>query len=348
LSRPDSTTGSLPGAAAETAASAGALRRFLAARESSVIVVLALICTALFFSSARSSFYSVQNVQNLLLNIALLSTFAIGETIVIITGGIDLSLGSLIAFSGMVLALSVNKLLPGIAVPVAMLLALGVSLAIGCVHGLLIDRLRLPAFVVTLASLTILRSQSLLLNRQLPIPISDFPFLGNLANGQIFAGKPYALPIPAVLVVGIAVACHLILTRTPTGRYLYSIGSNEQATRLSGVNITRVKLFAYAASALLGGVAGILYAGYGAQGDPQNGQGYELNAVAAAVIGGANLMGGQGSVGGTLLGACLLQVMLSGINLTITNPSLWQGTVVGGVLLLAVLTTALQQRRNRN
>jgi len=326
----------------------GLLRRFLAARESSVLVVLIVLGIALFFSSSRSTFYSQRNLQLLLLQVALLSTFAIGETVVIITGGIDLSLGSLIAFTGMLLAFTANALEPqmrGGAVAVAILVTLTAAFLIGSLHAALVHRLRLPPFVVTLASLTILRSQSLLMNKQLPITISDFPFLSNLANGRLFPSAAFAIPVPVVVLAVIAVVMHLFLTRTRIGRYVYSVGSNEQATRLSGVNVGRVKLFAYGASALLGGVAGILYAGYGGQGDPLSGQGYELNAVAAAVIGGANLMGGQGSVIGTILGACLLNVILSGINLTIANPSLWEGTVVGGVLLLAVLTTALQQRR---
>lgn len=309
-----------------------------------VLVVLGLV---LFFNPVRSTFYSQGNIQNLMLQIALLSTFAIGETIVIITGGIDLSLGSLIAFSGMMLAFSANGLavhIHGFAVPMAIVIAIVVSLAIGSIHATLIHRLRLPPFVVTLAALTILRSQSLLMNKQLPIPVSDFPFLTYLANGRLFPHSAFPIPVPVAIVAVIAVAAHLLLTRSRIGRYVYSIGSNEQATKLSGVNVGRVKLFAYGASALLGGVAGILYAGYGGQGDPLSGGGYELNAVAASVIGGANLMGGQGSVVGTLLGACLLNVILSGINLTIANPSLWEGTVVGGVLLLAVLTTAFQQR----
>jgi ribose transport system permease protein len=354
LNRPDSPANASAPAPKGAGGGPGAtgLSRLLAARESSVVVVLVVLCIALFFSSARDTFYSGRNIQNMLLQIALLSTFAIGETIVIITSGIDLSLGSLIAFSGMLLALFVNKLVPGIAVPGAILIALVASLAIGCLHATLIHRLRLPPFVVTLASLTILRSQSLLMNRQLPISISDFPMLTNLANGTLFKipwlhGDSIAIPVPALIVVFIAVVTHFLLSRARIGRYVYSLGSNEQATQLSGVNVSRVKLFAYGTSALLGGVAGILYAGYGGQGDPLSGGGYELNAVAAAVIGGANLAGGQGSVIGTLLGACLLNVILSGINLTISNPSLWEGTVVGGVLLLAVLTSALQQRRAR-
>jgi len=317
-------------------------------RESSVVLVLIVICILLYFSSARTTFYSRANLQNLLLQISLLSVFAIGETIVILTSGIDLSLGSLIAFSGMVLAMTATQLntrmYTGSAIFIAIVLTIIVVFAIGAIHATLIHRLRLPPFVVTLASLTILRSQSLLMNRQLPVSLSEFSFLTYLANGRLFEHSFFPIPVPVVIVGFIALVMHLLLKYARIGRYVYSVGSNEQATNLSGVNVGRIKLFAYGVSALLGGVAGILYAGYGGQGDPLSGTGYELNAVAAAVIGGANLRGGQGSIAGTLLGACLLNVILSGINLTIANPSLWEGTVVGGVLLLAVLTTALQQR----
>jgi ribose transport system permease protein len=250
----------------------------------------------------------------------------------------------LLAFSATALD---ARMFTGVAVFLAIIFALGGSLAIGGIHATLIHKLRLPPFVVTLAALTFFRSQSLLMNRQLPITITKFPFLTWLANGKIFENTPFAIPVPLLILILVGVTVHLILSRTRTGRYVYSLGSNEQATRLSGVNVGRVKFFAYGTSALLGGLAGILFAGYGGQGDPLSGNGYELNAVAAAVIGGANLNGGQGSVLGTVLGAFLLRVILSGINLTIANPALWEGTVVGGVLLMAVLTSALQQRRAR-
>ncbi|GDX39991.1 ABC transporter [Armatimonadota bacterium] len=325
----------------------------LRARESSVAAVLILLGIFLFLSPARDTFYSQRNWQNLLLQISLLSIFAIGETLVIITGGIDLSLGSLIAFSGMLLAASANafdaRMYTGIAILLAIMAALLASLAIGALHATLIHRLKLPAFVVTLAALTFFRSQSLLMNSQLPISVSQYPFLTWLAGGKFFANSPLPIPVPLVILAIVAITVHLILSRTRTGRYVYSLGSNEQATRLSGINVGRVKLFAYGTSALLGGLAGILFAGYGGEGDPLSGAGYELNAVAAAVIGGANLNGGQGSVAGTVLGACLLRVILSGINLTIQkNSSLWEGTIIGAVLLLAVLTSALQQRKGQS
>ncbi len=301
----------------------------------------------MLFTSARDNFYSARNLQNILLQVALLAIFAIGETLVILTGGIDLSLGSLIAFTGMLTAFLVTtldaRMFTGAAVALAVLLTLAASLGIGSLHALLIHRVRLPAFVVTLVSLLVLRSQSLVMNhhQQIVIPANKYPLFDWLANGKLLN----SIPIPAVILLIVAVIAHVILTRTRMGRYLYSVGSNEQATLLSGVNVYRVKLFAYGASALLGGLAGILWAGYGGQGDPQTGVAYELDAVAAAVVGGASLTGGQGSVLGTVVGAFLLHAIFSSINLTLSEPSLWRGTVVGGILLLAVLATALQQRR---
>jgi ribose transport system permease protein len=318
-------------------------------REFSVALVIAFVCLAMPFTSARETFYSDRNVLNLSRQVALLAIFAIGETVVIITGGIDLSLGSLIAFAGMVTALTVTRLDaamgPAGAVWLGVSLTLLVSLAIGFLHATVIHRLRLPPFVVTLASLLILRSQSLVANNQLPVTLEAYPALLYLANGTLFENGPVPIPVPVIIMLAIAIVVAVLLMRARIGRYVYSVGSNETATRLSGVSVFGVKLFAYGASALLGGIAGVLWAAYGGQGDPLAGQSYELDAVAASVVGGADLMGGRGSVVGTVLGATLLMVIFSAINLTLTKPDLWRGTVVGGVLLLAVLTTAVQQRR---
>jgi ribose transport system permease protein len=343
-SPPDSVSGkNNPGSAAMAT-------RILMSREFSVFAVLFLLGLIMLISPVRGKFYDLRNVQQILLQVALLSIFAIGETIVIIAGGIDLSLGSLIAFSGMLLAYLVNTLgahlFDNLAVALAVLLTLFVSWLIGGVHTLLIHRVRLPAFVVTLVSLLVLRSQSLIMNhhQQIPVDTKRYPLFDWLANAKIPANSPFALPVPVILLVIIAVAAHVVLTRTRMGRYLYSVGSNEQATELSGVSVFRVKLFAYGVSALLGGIAGMLYMGYGGQGDPSAGNSYELDAVAAAVVGGASLSGGQGSVPGTVLGACLLNAIFSAILLTLDQPDIWRGTVVGGVLLFAVLATAFQQR----
>jgi ribose transport system permease protein len=332
---------------------ASLVTQIMASREISVVIVLALLGVAMLISPVRDKFFSSNNIQNILLQASLLGIFAIGETIVIITGGIDLSLGSLIAFTGMILAYTVTQLdqrmYTGAAVMLGILITLVVSLLIGALHALLIHRVGLPAFVVTLVSLLVLRSQSYVINHHLQILLSakKYPLFYWLANGKFPAQSTLALPIPAIFVGIVALATYILLSRTRMGRYLYSIGNNEQATMLSGVNVYHVKLFAYGTSALLGGLAGIFWAGYGGQGDPQTGNAYELYAVAASVVGGASLTGGRGSVLGTLLGACLLHAIFVSINLTLNEPS-WRDTVVGGVLLLAVLVTALQQRRSRN
>jgi ribose transport system permease protein len=321
----------------------------LIGREASVVFVIVLLCAAMLFTDAREAFYSQRNLLNVSRQVSLLAIIAIGETLVIITSGIDLSVGSLIAFTGMTVALLVTRLgavlEPWAAVSLAAALTMAMSLGIGAVHAAMVHLLRLPPFVVTLASLLILRSQALVMNDQLPITLEKWPALLFLANGNLFEGSSVAIPVPVVIMAVVAVTAGLCLGRTRMGRYIYSVGSNETATRLSGVNVFGVKLFAYGASALVGGMAGILWASYGGQGDPLAGQSYELDAVAASVVGGANLNGGQGTVQGTLLGAALLMLIFSAINLTLSKPDLWRGSVVGGILLLAVLVTALQQRR---
>ena len=321
--------------------------QLLASRETSVLAVLLLLIAGMSFSSVSKQFFSVVNLQQMAFQVALLSIFAIGETIVIISGGIDLSIGSLIAFSGMVLAYLVNtldsRMYTGMAIGLAIAVTFAASWLIGATHTLLIQRVKLPAFVVTLTSLLVLRSQSLIMNHHQQIPVSQerFPVFNWLTNGKLFN----AIPIPVLIMIVVAVAAHLVLAKTRMGRYLYSVGSNEQATMLSGVSVFKVKLFAYGVSALLGGLAGVLYMGYGGQGDPSAGASYELDAVAAAVVGGASLSGGQGSVLGTVFGACLLNAILSVILLTLSQPDIWRGSIVGGVLLLAVLATAFQQRK---
>lgn len=325
--------------------------QLLASRETSVLAVLLLLMVGMAFTGVRDKFFGAANVQQMAFQVALLSIFAIGETIVIISGGIDLSLGSLIAFSGMMLAFLVNqfdtRMFTGAAVVLAIITTFVGSWLIGAAHTVLIQRVKLPAFVVTLTSLLVLRSQSLIMNHHQQIPVSQdkFPLFNWLTNGKLFANSTFAVPIPVIIMIVVAVTAHLILAKTRMGRYIYSVGSNEQATMLSGVNVFKVKLFAYGTSALLGGIAGMLYMGYGGQGDPSAGASYELDAVAAAVVGGASLAGGQGSVLGTVLGACLLNAILSVILLTLDQPDIWRGTIVGGVLLAAVLATAFQQRK---
>jgi ribose transport system permease protein len=328
-----------------------ALRRWLAAPEASVVFVLIALWIGMAATGNLAKFAGPQNQDNLARSISLQAIFAVGELLVILTGGIDLSLGSLIAFDGMLLATVMSRLAdggmpPGTATLVGILVVLLFSAGLGLLHATLIQFLRLPPFVVTLASMSMLRSGALLLNNAVPIPVERFDLITFLGNKKLFlAGTPVGLPVATVILIVIAGALIAVLTGTRIGRQVYSVGSNEEASRLSGVNVFKTRAFVYGTCSLLGGVAAILYAGYGAQGDPSAGVMFELNAISAAVIGGAILTGGRGSVIGTILGTMLLEWILSIINLTLSNPTLWRGMVVGGVLLVAVIFNQVRQMR---
>jgi ribose transport system permease protein len=336
---------------AASGSAAAPLRRWLAAPETSVLIVLLALWAWMAMNGHLEKFAGPQNQDNLARSISLQAIFAVGVLLVILTGGIDLSLGSLIAFSGMLVASVMSRLAdggmpPGQATVFGILAVLAFSTGLGLFHATLVQFLRLPPFVVTLASMSMLRSGALLLNNAVPIPIERFEFLTFLGNKKLYiAGTPFGMPVPTVILGVVAVTLIAILGFTRIGRQVYSVGSNEEASRLSGVSVFRVRAFVYGTCSLLGGVAGILYAGYGAQGDPSAGVMFELNAISAAVIGGAALTGGRGSVIGTILGTMLLEWILSIINLTLSSPTLWRGMVVGGVLLLAVIFNQVRQMR---
>jgi len=303
-----------------------------------IFLALLVICLFIISTGAREAFLRPLNLQNLSRQIALLGIFAVGEALVIIAGGIDLSVGSLIAFSGVYCALLMAE--HGWPLLTSILAVLAGSAFIGVVHALLIDRFNLPPFVVTLGSLCMLRSIALLRTNSMPVPVDleAFHFLGN--------GRVAGIPVPVLFFVGVAGLGEGLMRLTPIGRYLYALGGNEEAARLSGLKIIRIKMVAYGLCSLLTGLAGVLYAAYNRQGMPGSGVAYELNAIAAAVIGGCSLSGGQGTVLGTVLGACILNVILNGINLIIRhNASLWEGVIVGSVVVLAVMFNSLRQQR---
>ena len=305
------------------------------------VFLVVLFCFPLLMGhKARQSFYGSYNLVLLLRHVGMLSIFAIGETFVIITAGIDLSVGSVIALSGVLCGYGLTEAgLPAGCV-IAGVLAVGVL--IGLFHGFLVVHVRIQPFVATLGTLCVLRSLGMVLTDSLAISITDPGFL---ALGKIPQGWP---PTPLMIMVPIAAAAMILMHATVYGRYLYAIGSNEEATRLSGVRTGRIKYMAYVLSSLLAAAAGIVYASYAGMGDPSSGQGYELNAIAAAVIGGCSLAGGEGSVAGTLIGASILLLIVNELNLLIErNASLWEGFIVGAVVIAAVALNTLRQRRAR-
>jgi ribose transport system permease protein len=314
-------------------------------REAGVFIAFLVLCGLIAASSAREAFVSPGNLQNLSRQVALLGVFAIGEAMVIISGGIDLSVGSVIGIAGMLCARMFAEWRWPLAV--AILVTLVIALGLGLLHASLIHYLRVPPFIVTLGSLSILRSLAQLMSNAMPIPTVG----EGLASGGLeflTNGRMLGIPVSVWLLLVLLIALELLMRRSRVGRYLYSIGSNEEAARLSGVRVFHTKAVAYGISALLAGVAGVLYVGYNGQGDPRSGAGYELNAIAASVVGGCSLQGGQGTLLGAVLGAAILNVILNGINLIIQkNASLWEGTIVGSVVVLAVLLNVVGRRRER-
>jgi ribose/xylose/arabinose/galactoside ABC-type transport system permease subunit len=290
---------------------------------------------------------------------ALLGVFALGAAIVIIAGGIDLSSGSVIAFSGTICASVLLLLAPDAmnadkAIPThVLMLAIGATLLcgflIGTLHAWLITRVGLPPFVATLATLVGLRSFA----RAIILNVTEYVHGKGVSRIEVydntFRDFGRTITTPTIIFLVLAGLCWLLLARTVTGRHLYALGGNEQAARLSGIQTERLKWFAYSLSAVLASIAGILGVGYDGEANPQSqGVGYELNAIAAAVVGGCSLAGGVGTIPGTVLGALFLRTVIDGIAKVIkTAASLYEGLVVGVVVVLAVAFSQIETGMKR-
>jgi ribose/xylose/arabinose/galactoside ABC-type transport system permease subunit len=319
-----------------------------------LVVLLAGILDSqhIYFTSPRPSAVDV------LRQTALLGIFTLGAAIVIISGGIDLSSGSVIAFSGTICAIIMLLLAPeemktarpvGLGViTLAVAGTLVVGLLIGSLHAWLITVVGLPPFVATLASLVGLRSLGRALMENVTAAVA-------VKNTQIqifdtqFRYLATSVWIPVVVFLVLAALAWLLMSRTVVGRHLHALGGNEQAARLSGIRTDRLKWLAYASSALVASVAGVLYIGEEAVADPQRqAVGYELNAIAAAVVGGCSLRGGIGTIPGAVLGALFLRTVIDGVAKMIkTGADVYEGLIVGGVVVVAVAFTQLRQAGGR-
>ncbi len=306
-------------------------------------VVLVLAVNAL----AHGYFLEPANITNVLRQITVNAIMAAGQTFVIITAGIDLSVGSLVALSGVALA-QVSNALP-FGGPANFVVTLLAGVAIGCAAGWInawpVVRLNLPPFITTLAMMQVARGLAFTIAHGQPIVLhSSVPF-DWLGSGYLLPGL-FGLPgIPyAVLVMGVvAIALALLLGRTAFGRYVLAVGGNEEAARLAGIDTGRVKTLVYMISGSCAALAGLLLLARFGSGAPQNGNGYELQAIAAVVVGGTSLMGGRGTIVGTFLGALLIGVLYNVMNLTHVDPYT-QLIVLGAVILLALVLDALRKR----
>ncbi|GAA1322595.1 ABC transporter permease [Nonlabens tegetincola] len=297
-----------------------------------------LIALFVFFSLANPNFLTWSNISGVLLATAVIAVLAVGTTFVIITGGIDLSLGTGMALCSVMTGVFITNLGMPIAVGVVGGVLTGVLM--GLINGLNVTFLRLPPFIATLAMMMIAGGLALVISGVAPIYFSSSaPTFKLLATGTLIPGLPNAVLITLVL----AVLAYLVLNRSLLGRYTFAIGSNEEAARLSGVNTRRWKIYVYMLSGAFTGVAGVLIAARLDSAQPQIGQGYELQAIAAVIIGGTSLLGGRGSILGTVIGALIMGVLVNGLRI-MSIQSEWQNIVVGTVVLIAVFFDSLRNR----
>ncbi|MGW0905552.1 ABC transporter permease/substrate-binding protein [Streptomyces sp. NPDC002853] len=294
----------------------------------------ALVVLLVAMSLLSGDFLTTQNLLNVGVQAAVTAILAFGVTFVIVSAGIDLSVGSVAALSATVLAWTATS--QGLPVWLAIIFAVGTGIACGFVNGLLVSYGKLPPFIATLAMLSVARGLSLVISQGSPIPFPDS--VSNL--GDTIGGW---LPVPVIVMVAMGLITALVLGRTYIGRSMYAIGGNEEAARLSGLRVKRQKLVIYGLSGLFAAVAGIVLASRLVSAQPQAAQGYELDAIAAVVIGGASLAGGVGKASGTLIGALILAVLRNGLNL-LSVSAFWQQVVIGVVIALAVLLDTLRRK----
>ena len=297
--------------------------------------LLVLLCLILSF--ATPTFATGNNIANLLRQGSMIAILAIGQTFVIITGGIDLSVGAIAGFCTVIVAYLIDA---GVPVWAAVILTLLMGLAIGLFHGFGIVRMGLPPFIITLATLTSLRGIGLLITNGSTISIKSVGF--NDFSRESFLGVPNLF----WMVILVAVPAFIFLHQSRWGRYLFAVGSNREAARLSGVNVPRMIYLAYSLSALCAAFVGVLLAARIGIGNATQAEGWELQAIASSVIGGTSLFGAVGSIHGPLIGAFILATINNGANLLNVN-SFWQRIITGVLIIMIVFFDQLRRRGSR-
>jgi ribose transport system permease protein len=307
-------------------------------KELGILILLVLLCVIVALKNPQ--FLSATNLQNMSRLIGIFGIFSIGGGFVIITGGIDLSVGSVFALLGILMSMMLTEWhLP---VALAVVTVLGIGTALGLLHGLLITRLRLQPFIVTLCGLLLYRGIARYISQDTTkgFGAQDFDWLRGLATGTVAA-----IPMPFVLLTGIAVIMGIVLHRSIYGRHLFAVGRNAEAARYSGINSDNVIAAAYIISGSLAGLAAILIAFYTNSISPStHGNFYELYAIAAAVLGGCSLRGGEGSIAGIIIGTALLQVLRNLVNL-LDIPGSLDFAVMGAVILIGVIADQILRPR---
>ena len=297
---------------------------------SELTTVIALIILMAVITIINSNFLTANNLLNLLLQVTSNALIAFGMTFVILTGGIDLSVGSILALSS---ALTAGLLGSGMPVTLAILISLIMGCILGMMNGLLISYGKLAPFIVTLATMTIFRGATLVYTNGNPITkgLSDtflFQFLGQ--------GYIVGIPFPVIIMFIVFIVLYVLLHKTSFGKSVYAIGGNEKAAYISGVKLNKVKIIIYSISGIMASISGLIITSRLSSAQPTAGASYEMDAIAAVVLGGTSLSGGKGRILGTLIGALIIGVLNNGLNI-IGVSAFWQQVVKGIVILIAVL-----------
>lgn len=312
--------------------SSGAIQQMLA--------FASLLALLVFFSLASDNFLQYSNVIGILLSTAVIGVLALGATFVIITGGIDLSVGTVMTLSSVLTGVIVVN--AGMPIYIGVLGGIVTGAFCGFLSGVAIAKMKIPPFIATLAMMMIAKGLALVISGAAPIYFSDQPNFTKISLGSITPG--IEVPNAILIFFLMAIVGGVILSKTILGRYNYSIGSNEEATKLSGVNVNFWKIAIYTLAGAFTGVAGVLMASRLNSAQPALGQGYELEAIAAVVIGGTSLSGGKGTIIGTVIGALIMSVLTNGLRI-MSIPQEWQTVVVGLVIILAVYADTLRKKK---
>lgn len=289
-------------------------------------ILLVLVLMVIILAILSPAFLTTDNIFNVIRSFSFVALMAIGVTLTILTGGIDLSVGSILGLCGCLTAILMNMGLP---VPVALILGLASGAFIGFINGRLIAGFRIPPFIVTLGMLSMARGLAFVVTKGWPVSGLPESFL------KIGQGYLWIIPIPVLFLAFIVLLMSILLNRTALGRYFYALGGNEEAARLSGVPVGKVKTMAYVLSGFLSAFAGILLVARLGVAQSIVGQGYELDAIAASVIGGTSLMGGIGTISGVIIGAAIMGVLRNGLVLMGIS-AFWQQIALGAIIVIAV------------
>jgi len=304
-------------------------------------IIIAFFVLFVFLSvnpSTAHAFLTQQNMFNVLRQISTNLYLACGMTMVIILGGIDLSVGSIIALSGCIAAACVVR--HGLTIPVSLVIGVVTGILFGMINGIIIAKTTIPAFIVTLATMNIARGFAYVYTGGSPVRVvtKEWQFVG--------AGYIGMFPTPVIILLIILIITGILMNNTRLGRHIYAVGGNVQAAHFSGISVTKVKFWVYAYSGLMAGIAGVVLASRMYSGQPTAGNGAEMDAIAAVVVGGTSMAGGAGKIGGTIIGALIIGYLNNGLNLMNVN-SFWQYVVKGVVILLAVFIDFVRNRNKR-